>query len=425
MLPFWDECSDESRENGIPSALTAATFVLDGTEIPNPLRSFTLPVEIADRVQGDPIVYSKPTGYETVRYPLSGLVGTLEDLTATKAHNAQFLDAVRNIRYLNDNVSSWLGGKIKVDGVWVGELYDKFIRCLDAPNYTLFSNTTSTGAYNKAHGTKIVSLESPHNAIHLAVGGFDYPGQFDASPIPGANGDMGENDTAGLDPIFFFHHCFIDYVFWIWQRRHDVINTLEIDANDPGANSDANPPPAGIEPNTPLTLDTTLEPFRLPDGQVFGSKDCTNIETQLGYTYGPGSLDRYAQQRPVAETARSLAVTPAGRTLRISGVDRAKIRGSFLISAFVNVDGKRQHLGTEAVLSRWHVEGCMNCQNHLEATAHFGLPTDAVHTVAIGGEIEVEVRTRHGLLGGSPRSPRSATSAAAARGSSGFNVEII
>ena len=54
--------------------------------------------------------------------------------------------------------------------------------------------------------------------MHLAVGGFDIPA-YDASPITGANGDMGENDTAGLDPIFFFHHCFIDYMFWTWQRR--------------------------------------------------------------------------------------------------------------------------------------------------------------------------------------------------------------
>ena len=77
--------------------------------------------------------------------------------------------------------------------------------------------------------------------MHLAVGGFDYPGQGDFATIPGANGDMGENDTAGLDPIFFFHHCFIDYVFWIWQRRQGATDTLAIESDDPGANSNANP----------------------------------------------------------------------------------------------------------------------------------------------------------------------------------------
>jgi len=52
------------------------TFELDGQTIPNPLRAFALPVAIVDQVQGDPVVYSKPAGYQTVRYPLSGLVGT-------------------------------------------------------------------------------------------------------------------------------------------------------------------------------------------------------------------------------------------------------------------------------------------------------------------------------------------------------------
>jgi tyrosinase len=60
--------------------------------------------------------------------------------------------------------------------------------------------------WNELHDAAIVALEAPHNSIHLAVGGYDVTtvaGQDgDASPIVGANGDMGENDTAALDPIF-------------------------------------------------------------------------------------------------------------------------------------------------------------------------------------------------------------------------------
>jgi tyrosinase len=402
-LPFWDECSDESRESGIPKALTQATFELDGETIVNPLRSFVLPIGISDQVKDDPIRYSKPAGYETVRYPLSGLVGTPADEDATRTHNAQFPDYEKNVGYLNDNIATWLSGKIKVDGNWVGEVYSRFVKCLDAPNYTLFSNTTSAGAWNKAKGTRLVPLEAPHNYIHLAVGGFDYPTQGDFSAIPGANGDMGENDTAGLDPIFFFHHCFIDYVFWVWQRRHGFTNELTIEANDPGANSNANPPPVGIEPNTPLTLDTPLAPFNKADGTgPFSTADCVNIEGQLGYTYGPGSLDSYAQSTTKTAFA-AMEVTEPGRTVHVSGVNRAQIRGSFLISVFASVDGKRQYVGTEAVLSRWHVEGCMNCLRHLEATASFRLPLNAADALPGADGVEVEVRTRDGLLGGNPR----------------------
>jgi tyrosinase len=58
----------------------------------------------------------------------------------------------------------------------------------------------------------------------------------------------------------------------------------------------------------------------------------------------------------------------------VSGINRAPIRGSFLVSVFGNVGGERVHLGTEAVLSRWNVQYCANCQTHLEVKAVFGVP---------------------------------------------------
>ena len=48
---------------------------------------------------------------------------------------------------------------------------------------------------------------------------------------------MGENDTAGLDPIFYFHHCFIDRVFWLWQVKHGLTDDLPIIDGYPGTNS--------------------------------------------------------------------------------------------------------------------------------------------------------------------------------------------
>jgi tyrosinase len=425
-LPFWDECSDDARENGIPTALTQETFVLDGQTIPNPLRSFVLPVSIVDDVKGDPIRYSKPMGYETVRYPLSGLVGTPADAVATETHNAQFPDPKKNTSLLNDNISTWLSGKIKIDGNWMGEVYSRFVHCLDAPSYTLFSNTTSAKAWNQAHGTKLVPLEAPHNYMHLAVGGFDYPGQGDFSAIPGANGDMGENDTAGLDPIFFFHHCFIDYTFWVWQQRHGATKSLDIDPADPGAKySQDAPPPADADKDAPLTLSTALAPFTKPDGVTpITTADCVDIEGQLGYTYGPGSLDAYAHAATV-ESLVATKVTPKGGTVRVSGISRSKVRGSFLISAFATVDGQRQYVGTEAILSRWHVEGCMNCMNHLEATASFRLPLQADGTWPIASGIEVEVRTRDSLVGGQARRPAAAVAAEASPQPAPFKVDVI
>lgn len=397
-LPFWDECSPDALAKGIPSALTQKSFVLDGQTIDNPLRSFVFTHGVTDNLSPFPDTdYSKPKGYETVRYPLSGLVGP-GDIEATKAHNAKFPDFDTNVKLLNDNIVAWLNTDIVINGQRVGgHVHDRYVSCLDAPNYTVFSNTTSAAAWFDDTGARVVPVESPHNSIHLAVGGFDLANVFDASPIEGANGDMGENDTAGLDPIFYFHHCFVDRVFWLWQKKHNFTGHLEIIPEYPGTNSvDSQGPTPGTAPNSWLTLASPLDPFKRKEGgreRPFTSLDCVNIETQLGYTYGPGSL----------EAPRALAAAPvaaSARTISVRGINRGRIRGSFLISAFANVGGKRQHVGTEAVLSRWHVEGCANCQTHLEARAILGLQTLGESATSVAkDQIEVEIRTRDGRLG--------------------------
>jgi tyrosinase len=391
-LPFWDECSPDSVANGIPHALTDATFMLDGAEIANPLKSFKLPLNIIDNIGSDQNLYTKWKDYETVRYPFSGLVGTKSDQTATSKHNGQWTYE-QAVPLLDANIVAWLdqpelhiGKHVIRTGV-----HDAFLACLDAPNYTVFSNTTSAAEWNANQTPSVVPIESPHNKIHLAVGGFDVPKQGDFDVISGANGDMGENDTAGLDPIFYFHHCFIDRVFWLWQQRHSATHAIEVIDGYPGTNSaDNQGPTPGIAPNAWLSLDTPLEPFKRPTGDGFYTgREGVNID-DLGYAYGPGSLEDAVAAAPHALAAPAAS----GRHVHVSGVNRGHIRGSFLIAAYAQVDGKRTPIGTEAVLSRWHVEGCMNCQTHLGASAAFPFPEELDEA-----GLEVEVRTRDGLLG--------------------------
>ena len=160
--------------------------------------------------------------------------------------------------------------------------------------------------------------------------------------------------------------------------------------------------------------------FKLTDGskqRAYTSQDCINIEKQLGYTYGPGSLDQPASLAAVSSASDA-------RTISVRGLNRARIRGSFLISAFANVDGKRQHIGTEAVLSRWHVDGCANCQTHIEGRAAISTHSLGVAAARItADDIEVQVRTRDGLLGGGPQT-RAMASLTAAPGKKPFKVEL-
>jgi len=408
-LPFWDECSAESLAGGIPRALTDKTFELDGKTIPNPLRSFTFPVEVRDMIPADNNIYLKPKGYETVRYPLSGLVGTEGDRAATAAHNAKYPSYAKNVGILNRNIKDWLTLPLVFPQTWPGTkpgkpqtrglVHQKFIDCLSAPNYTLFSNTTSAKNWNDANKDAIVTpLESPHNFVHLAVGGFDVPGVMNADVIRGANGDMGENNTAALDPIFFFHHCFIDYTFWCWQKKHKAKNWLTIDSSDPGANyvvqvNANNQPPASADVTAPISMSSPLLPFMVDEDTPYTSNLVVNIETQLDYTYGPGSLDEAADPTPDKALVAAAAPAPA-RVVHVSGLNRGKIPGSFLIAAYADVKGKRTLIDVEPVLSRWNTEGCANCQNHLETTADFRVPE------ALAEGVEVLVHTRGGVIGG-------------------------
>lgn len=406
MMPYWDETSADSLQGGIPWALTQKDFVLDGKTIPNPLRSFVFPKVIKDNINGDNPNYSKPQGYETVRYPLSGLVGTAADRAATQAHNALYPDYDKNVQLLNENIKTWLSSTVIVNGKPTsgGHVADKFKACLDAPNYTVFSNTTSAGQWNDDHAGNgvpaIVPLESPHNSIHLATGGFDVPNVFDASPIEGANGDMGENDTAGLDPIFYFHHCFVDRIFWLWQKKHGFTDELEVIPGYPGTNSvDSQGPTPGTVPNSWLTLESPLDPFKKVEHgkeRPYTSLDCINIEKQLGFTYSQGSLEEKSLSK-----AAALPVDNA-RVIGVTGINRAPIRGSFLVSVFGNVGGERVLLGTEAVLSRWSSQYCANCQTHLEVKAFVSLPTSDLPAAKAeqldSTSYDVEIRTRDGVL---------------------------
>lgn len=377
MMPYWDETDKASMVHGVPAVLTNAKFELDGELIDNPLRSFVLPEEVddaywGDNQKGEKMPYYKPKGYETVRYPLSGLVGNPEDRAKTAAHNAQFPDYEEQVHLLNLNYRTWLHGGNPTpetpDPQGVG-LYTKFARCLSAPNYTVFSNTTSAAAWNKKHKTHTVALESPHNDVHLSVGGYDLPalgGDGSTSgQIAGANGDMGENNTAALDPIFFFHHCNIDRMFWLWQKQNPTV-PVEIIPDFPGtSSSDSQGPTVGVAPNTPLSMDSPLAPFRKTDNSLYTSKDCIDTESQLRYTYSPGSLE----EGPSITSEKS-----TGHVLTVSGINRNQFQGSFVISATAEIPGEAPvSLGSEAILSRWNVQGCSNCQTHQDVVVHFPL----------------------------------------------------
>lgn len=293
-MAYWNELAQPTEGNPIPLVFLQKKYTYaDGKEIDNPLYSYKFQRSVRDHLGPFPDAdYSKPAQYETVRYPFSGLVGQ-DDSAKTSAHNGlmNMLDEAgtgTTTKLLQSNVNTWLRESVtNSDGQTDigGHIAKNFVDCLHAPNYTVFSNTTSAQRWNddrfdgidknvKGHHVAVIPLEKPHNAIHLAVGGYDIPGiQQNYGFVPDANGDMGENDTASFDPIFYFHHCWIDLVFHAWQVKHGNTTEFEIIPHYPGTNSvDNQGPTPGIPGGTWLTLDTPLAPFIMGNGEPYTSK---------------------------------------------------------------------------------------------------------------------------------------------------------
>ena len=123
-------------------------------------------------------------------------------------HNSAYTDRAVQTQILNGNVANWMDGTVQItpdptDPITrqpdTYSIYSTYRLCLEAPNYRVFSNNSSATQLVKDHGGTdphyVVSLECPHNATHLAVGGFYQAGVYNADPILGANGDMGDNET--------------------------------------------------------------------------------------------------------------------------------------------------------------------------------------------------------------------------------------
>ena len=84
----------------------------------------------------------------------------------------------------------------------------------------------------------------------------------------------------------------------------------------------------------------------------------------------------------------------------ISGLNKRDVRGSFTVGVFGTLpdanDGKEQLLGSESVLSRWHMEGCGNCQLHTAVKRYIPLHGVTHAHVNAGMKPRVVVFTRAG-----------------------------
>ncbi|KAJ0341912.1 hypothetical protein COL154_005979 [Colletotrichum chrysophilum] len=299
-LPYWNQTSESSLKGGLPSIFTDKSYTFaSGDTINNPLYSYTMQKAVDGLKYSSNATHAKPVGYTTVRYPYSGRVAS-EEVAEVKSRNSS-LEALPQKTItgaLDENIRKWLA-----PGSFPG-VAENYHQSLDAPT---------------------------------------------------SQGDMGENETAAFDPVFYFHHCFIDYMFWKWQDQHDQKDHLDITP--------------GMQGTKGADIDTPLEPFTMADPNTGTERWMTSkdvIDTvKLGYDYAK------PQWQKVNATIREADAVNAPK-LTVSGINRSKIRGSFIVSTWVEGQngGPEKVINIKPILSRWEVNSCENCQNYLDVRSH-------------------------------------------------------
>ncbi|KAK0724239.1 hypothetical protein B0H67DRAFT_640812 [Lasiosphaeris hirsuta] len=245
-----------------------------------------------------------------------------KDRKRSEIHNAAFADSTFSKSYLGDNVKHRLhdtvnivplddipGGWTKVD---THSVRSRFEASINAPNYTTFFNKPSMRwveqpAKNDDEKEKLkslVSLESPHNAIHLVVGSF-YP------PPPNLiEKQKRHGQTAG--PL-------------------EILGPLPGDEPYPGT-AIGEYAPAGFKQGQRLNGESKLIPFTKDGGDYFTLNDVTDIGgAALGYSYGPGSLDVYERAEPKSHSLMAATSSYQG-VKKITGLSCANFGESFVFN---------------------------------------------------------------------------------------------
>jgi tyrosinase len=118
----------------------------------------------------------------------------------------------------------------------------------------------ATGFHHGAQGFAGPLENSPHGAVHVAVGGI----LQDGSP----DGYMSAFGTAALDPVFWLHHCNLDRLWEVWRRGPNQ-------GHGPGTN--------------PTSTSWLTKRFRFVDRTAAIVRkrvdEVLDIEGQLDYTY--------------------------------------------------------------------------------------------------------------------------------------------
>lgn len=177
------------------------------------------------------------------------------------------------------------------DGSAVGDDLDVALDCLTEPEYTADPAGGSPGfggpetGFNHGGGPFGALEGTPHGSMHVAV-----------------NGWLGAFNTAGLDPLFWLHHCNIDRLWVVWRNR---------DASF-------------VDPTESNWLDMSFD-YHDGAGKAVSKKVRDTVDTTaIGYDYEDTS-DPIGGFEAVEAPGRREAVATKGRPAEMIGATEAPV----------------------------------------------------------------------------------------------------
>lgn len=261
-IPFWDWASQSTRVLGLPEVFTSTEISLlypwksfSTTSIPNPLKSFVVPVNVGKPISSSDVY--NPTAKPNYVVPAQGTPFTPGSYPTVRHVNAAYQSQNDTLNVtLMRNANTTL-----VEGVHAIFQHNQW---LPFSNHFWSEETDGDGSQFGHYA----SLELVHDFVHRTVGG--------------SGGHMTYPEVAAFDPIFFFHHANVDRLVALWQYCYPNawIPRKPLQLNSEGTYTD--------EPDSKANAKTALTPFRLSveeDDKFATSDDVRMVDADCGYSY--------------------------------------------------------------------------------------------------------------------------------------------
>ncbi|KAH7282540.1 hypothetical protein KP509_35G035400 [Ceratopteris richardii] len=261
-LPYLDWANQSTRVLGLPEVFTVTDVPLlyrwksfSATSIPNPLKSFVIPVSVGKPFSSSDVY--NPTAKPNYVVPSQGTPYTPEGYSTVRHVNASYLSQNDKLNVtLMRNANTTL-----VEGVHAMFQHNQW---LPFSNH-FWSEETHGDDSQFGH---YASLELVHDFVHGTLGG--------------SGGHMTYPEVAAFDPIFFFHHSNVGRLVALWQYCYPKswIPSKPLQLNSEGTYTD--------EPDSEANAQTPLTPFRSSAqnaNKFVTSNDVRLVDAQCGYTY--------------------------------------------------------------------------------------------------------------------------------------------